>query len=74
MGSRTDVEKLIEMEPLLLMTDVNLLLAEAERLLPNSQDPVDFLVSSPGTLLDMQQSGLSSAIDGDLWTDDYGMQ
>ncbi len=29
-----------------------------------------FLAASPGTLLDMQQAGLPSTIDGDLWTAD----
>ncbi len=66
---RADVERLVEREPMLLLADVEELLAEAERLLPSGQDPVSYLVANPGTLLDMQQAGLQSAIDGNLWTE-----
>jgi hypothetical protein len=62
------VEKLVDREPLLLVADVEFLLEEAQRLLPPGQDPVAYLVANPGTLLDMQQAGLDSAIDGNLWT------
>ena len=55
---------------MLLAADVAVLLQEAERLLPAEKDPVDFLAANPGTLLDMQQAGLPSTIDGDLWTSD----
>ena len=71
-GGKADVERLVEREPMLLAADVRLLLEEAERLLPAGKDPVAFLAASPGTLLDMQQAGLPSAIDGDLWTADEG--
>lgn len=55
---------------MLLLADVEGLLAEAERLLPSGQDPVSYFVNNPSVLLDMQQAGLPSAIDGNLWTDD----
>lgn len=71
---RTDVESLVEREPLLLLADVDALVAEAERLLPSGQDPVSYLVANPGTLLDMQQAGLPSAIDGNLWTESSGSE
>jgi hypothetical protein len=67
---RADVERLIEREPMLLVADVDGLVAEAQRLLPKGQDPVAYLVANPGTLLNMQQAGLPSAIDGDLWSAD----
>lgn len=65
-----DVEHLVEKEPLLLVADVDGLLEEAERLLPAGHDCVAYLAANPGTLLDMQQAGLDSAIDGNLWTSD----
>ena len=65
-----NVEKLVDQEPLILLADVEFLLEEAERLLPAGRDPVAYLVTNPGTLLDMQQAGLDSAIDGNLWTAD----
>ena len=67
-SGRADAEQLIEREPMLLAADVAVLLQEAERLLPAEKDPVDFLAANPGTLLDMQQAGLPSTIDGNLWT------
>ena len=69
-SGRADAEQLIEREPMLLAADVAILLQEAERLLPAEKDPVDFLAANPGALLDMQQAGLPSTIDGDLWTSD----
>ena len=69
-SGRADVERLVEREPMLLAADVRLLLEEAERLLPAGKDPISFLAASPGILLDMQQAGLPSTIDGDLWTAD----
>ncbi|CAL8465256.1 g4791 [Coccomyxa elongata] len=65
---RANVERLVEREPMLLLVSADALVAEAERLLPSGQDPVAYLVANPGTLLDMQQAGLPSAIDGNLWT------
>ena len=65
-----DVEELIDREPLMLLADVDFLLEEAERLLPAGRDPAAYLVANPGTLLDMQQAGLDSAIDGNLWMAD----
>lgn len=70
MGDKADVGRLIERESMLLLADVRGLIAEAERLLPRGQDPVAYLVANPGALLDMQQAGLPSAIDGNLWTAD----
>ena len=67
---RADVDRLVEREPMLLTADVGVLLEEAERLLPAGKDPVSFLAANPGALLDMQQAGLPSTIDGDLWTAD----
>ena len=72
-SGRADAELLVEREPMLLAADVRLLLEEAERLLPAGKDPVAFLAASPSTLLDMQQAGLPSTIDGDLWTADEGI-
>ncbi|BDA50236.1 hypothetical protein COCOBI_15-3650 [Coccomyxa sp. Obi] len=66
---RANVERLVEREPMLLLVNVDALVAEAERLLPSGHDPVAYLVANPGTLLDMQQAGLPSAIDGNLWTE-----
>lgn len=69
MEGRANVERLVEREPMLLLVSAEALVAEAERLLPSGQDPVAYLVANPGTLLDMQQAGLPSAIDGNLWTE-----
>lgn len=41
------------------------LLATVKRLLP-VKDPVSFVISNPGLVLDMDSSNLPSAIDGDL--------
>ena len=72
-GALTDVEKLVEREPMILASDVDGLLQEAQRLLPAGQNPAGFLAANPGMLLDMQQAGLPSTIDGDLWTADEGV-
>ncbi len=66
---RANVERMVEREPMLLLVNADALVAEAERLLPSGHDPVAYLVANPGTLLDMQQAGLPSAIDGNLWTE-----
>ena len=69
-GGLADVEELVEKEPMLLAANVRVLLEEAERLLPAGNDPVNFLAAMPSLLLDMQQAGLPSTIDGNLWTAD----
>ena len=54
-----DVERLVEREPMVLASDVDELLQEAQRLLPAGQDPAGFLAANPGMLLTMQQAGLT---------------
>lgn len=45
------------------------LLDNVKRLLP-VDDPLSFVISNPGLVLDMDASNLPSAIDGDLMQDD----
>ena len=47
---------------------VDTLLQRVERMLPVG-DPVGFVISNPGLVLDMDASNLPSAIDGDLTQD-----
>ena len=49
----------------MLTTDVQACLQEVRRLLPDA-DPVAYRTSNPEGVLDMKQSALPSAIDGNL--------
>ena len=60
-----DLGKLLAREPLMLTVDVQACLQEVRRLLPDT-DPVAYLTNNPEGVLDMEQSALPSAIDGNL--------
>ena len=69
-SDRTDVEFLVAREPALLLiaaspADVTELLDNVKRLLPVG-DPINFFISNPGLVMDMEASRLPSAIDRDL--------
>ena len=66
LGDRYDADHVVELEPKLLAVDVQQVLQELRRLMPNLKDPVGFLVSSPRVVLDMGSAGMPSTIDGDL--------
>lgn len=68
------MEFLVSREPSLLRCasgrqQIQSLLDNVRRLLP-VQDPISFVISNPGLVLDMEASNLPSAIDGDLTRDD----
>lgn len=60
-----DLGKLLAREPLMLTVDVQACLQEVRRLLPDI-DPVAYLTNNPEGVLDMEQSALPSALDGNL--------
>ena len=69
-GDRTDVEFLVAREPNLIKIAtsreaIEKLFDNVRRLLPVA-DPVNFVISNPSMVLDMDTGNLPSAIDGDL--------
>ena len=56
-----DLDELIDREPMVFTADVPRVLADVQRLLGNSIDPLKYFVANPRELLDMQQGGLPSS-------------
>ncbi|KAF5840096.1 hypothetical protein DUNSADRAFT_17831 [Dunaliella salina] len=56
------VEALVDLEPQIMKVDLNEVLQNIRRILPN-RDPVPVLLAQPQMVLDMQQAGLPTAMD-----------
>eukprot|EP00884_Botryococcus_braunii_P012187 jgi/Botrbrau1/2096/Bobra.0093s0004.1 len=70
-GSDEEAERLIQIEPMLLLADMEAVLNDVERLIPAGVDgrreaAMRYLLANPRLVLDMNSAGLPSAIDGDL--------
>ena len=55
------VERVIESEPRLLLTDIHAVKAELQRLMPNS-DPVQLVATHAGMVLSMKDAGMPSSL------------
>ncbi|KAI3424763.1 hypothetical protein D9Q98_008152 [Chlorella vulgaris] len=64
LGTRADVERVIQEEPMLLLADIKQVLAELQRLLPHL-DPALVLQANPSQCLDMQTAGMKSSLEID---------
>lgn len=60
-----DVGKILQTEPRLLQADIDLIMKELVRLMPN-KDPSNFIARDPSYVLSMNNAGLHSS----LLTDD----
>ena len=56
-----DLNDLVDCEPMIFMADVPKVLADVERLLGSSVDPVKYFAANPRQVMDMQQGGLPSS-------------